>query len=86
MKDLSENNVIRFKNISKKNGEMFANFSVKGMRAGVNISATIAVDLSATEKHAGDPLEVIIEECAKIGLREFQHSEFQFESMMMAKA
>lgn len=81
MKDLSENNLIRFKNISKKKETMFANFKVKGLRAGVNFSASISVDISAAEVHPGDVLEKIIEECARIGVKEFRKAEFQFEGI-----
>lgn len=81
MKDLAENNLIRFKNISKKKEAIFANFKVKGVRGGVNFSASISVDLSAAEVHAGDVLEKIIEECARIGVTEFKRAEFQFEGL-----
>ena len=81
MKDLSENNLIRFKNISKQKETMFANFKVKGVRGGVNFSASISVDISAAEVHAGDVLEKIIEECARIGVNEFKRAEFQFEGI-----
>ncbi len=81
MKDLAENNLIRFRNISKKKEAIYANFKVKGLRAGVNFSATISVDIAAAEVHAGDVLEKIIEECARIGLKEFQKAEFQFEGI-----
>jgi hypothetical protein len=57
MKDLAENNLIRFKNISKKKETMVANFKVKGLRNGVNFTASISVDLSAAELHPGDVLE-----------------------------
>lgn len=81
MKDLAENNLIRFKNISKKKEAIYANFKVKGVRGGVNFSASIQVDLSAAEVHAGDILEKIIEECARIGVKEFKKAEFQFEGL-----
>ncbi len=81
MKDLMENNLIRFKNISKKKEAIYANFKVKGVRGGVNFSASISVDIAAAEVHAGDILEKIIEECAKIGLNEFRKAEFQFEGL-----
>lgn len=81
MKDLAENNLIRFKNISKKKETMYANFNVKGIRAGVNFSASISVDISAAEVHAGDVLEKIIEECARIGVNEFKKADFQFEGI-----
>jgi hypothetical protein len=60
---------------------MFANFKVKGVRKGVNFSASISVDISAAEVHAGDVLEKIIEECARIGVNEFKRAEFQFEGI-----
>ena len=81
MKDMAENNLVRFKNISKKKEAIFANFKVKGVRGGVNFSASISVDISAAEVHPGDVLEKIIEECARIGVKEFKRSEFQFEGL-----
>lgn len=81
MKDLKENNVIRFKNISQKKSGMFANFTVKGIKNGVSFSASIAVDISALELHPGDTLEKIIESSARLGIREFKKSEFRFEGM-----
>jgi hypothetical protein len=81
MKDLAENNLIRFKNVTKKKESMYANFNVKGIRAGVNFSASISVDIAAAEVHAGDVLEKIIEECARIGVNEFKKAEFQFEGI-----
>ena len=81
MDDLSQNNLIRFKNISRKKNAIFANFTVKGIKGGVNFNASISVDLSAAEVHPGDILEKIIEECARIGVKEFKKSEFQFEGI-----
>lgn len=81
MEDLTENNLIRFKNISRKKDSIYANFKVKGIRAGVNFSASIQVDISAAEVHPGDVLEKIIEECARIGVKEFKNAEFQFEGL-----
>ncbi len=81
MKDLAENNLIRFKNISKKKETMIANFKVKGLRNGVNFTASISVDLSAAELHPGDILEKIIEECARLGVNEFKKADFQFEGL-----
>ncbi|MCH9627894.1 MAG: hypothetical protein S4CHLAM2_15410 [Chlamydiales bacterium] len=81
MKDLIENNLVRFKNISKNKDGIFANFRVKGVRNGTTFTATIAVDLDAADVDPGDPLENIIEACARIGVKEFQKSEFQFEGL-----
>lgn len=81
MKNIAENNLIRFKNISKKKEGIFANFSVKGVRGGTFFSASISVDIAAAEVHAGDSLEKIIEECARIGVKEFKKAEFQFEGL-----
>ena len=39
------------------------------------------MDISAAEVHPGDVLEKIIEECARIGLKEFKGAEFQFEGL-----
>jgi hypothetical protein len=81
MKDLAENNLIRFKRISRKKDAIYANFQVKGVRGGVNFSASITVDISAAEVHPGDVLEKIIDECARIGVKEFKKAEFQFEGL-----
>lgn len=79
--DLVENNLIRFKNISKKKETIYANFKVKGVKGGVNFTASITVDIAAAEVHPGDVLEKIIEECARIGVKEFKKAEFQFEGL-----
>jgi len=81
VKDLAENNLVRFKNISRKKEAIYANFRVTGVRAGVNFNASICVDISAAEVHPGDVLEKIIEECARIGVAEFKKAEFQFEGL-----
>ena len=81
MQDLAENNLVRFKNISKRKDGIFANFKVKGLRGGAAFTASIAVDIAAAEVHPGDSLEKIIEACARIGIKEFQRSEFQFEGI-----
>jgi hypothetical protein len=81
MKDLAENNLVRFKNISKKKEAIYANFKVKGLRGGVNFTASISVDISAAEVHAGDVFEKIVEECARIGVKEFKKADFQFEGL-----
>ena len=81
MDNLADNNLVRFKNISKKKETMYANFKVKGLRRGVNFTASISVDLSAAELHPGDVLEKIIEECARIGVTEFKKAEFEFEGL-----
>ncbi len=81
MQDLAKNSLIRFKNIAKKKETMVANFKVKGVRLGVNFTASISVDLSMTELHPGDTLEKIIEECARLGVREFKKADFQFEGL-----
>lgn len=82
MKNLADNNAVRFINISKKKEGMFANFKVKGIRGGVAFSASISVDITAAEVDAGDSLEKIIEESARTAIREFKKSEFQFEGLL----
>ena len=82
MKNLSENQLIRFINITKKKEGMFANFRVKGMKGGAQYSATICVDLAATELTPADPLEQIIEHSARIAVKEFTKSEMQFEGSL----
>ncbi len=81
MSSLTDNNVIRFVNISKRKSGIFANFKVRGIRAGVVFSAAIAVDIAAAEVGTEDPLEKIIEECARIGIAEFKRAEFRFEGL-----
>jgi len=81
MKDLDNDNLVRFKNISKKKNGMYANFKIKGVRKGTAFTASIAVDMDAAEVDVGDSLEKIIEECARIGVAEFKRCEFQFEGL-----
>jgi hypothetical protein len=81
MENLAENNLIRFKNITKKKESLFANFRVKGIRGGVEYSSSISVDISALELHPGDSLENIIEQCGKKALREFKQTNYQMEDL-----
>jgi translation elongation factor P/translation initiation factor 5A len=81
MKNIADNNLIRFINISKKKEGMFANFKAKGLRNGTVYSASFSVDLSAAEVDPGDSLEKIIEECARLAVSEIKRSEFQFEGL-----
>lgn len=81
MRDLIENNLVRFQNISKKKNGIFANFKVKGIKGGASFTASIAVDLDAADLSSYDSLEKIIESCAKIGLEEFKKCEFLFEGI-----
>ena len=81
MKNLAENNLIRFISIAKKKGGMFANFRVKGIRGGTVFSASISVDVAQAEVDLSDPMEKIIELCADIANKEFNKAEVQFEGM-----
>lgn len=81
MKNLAENNVIRFTNVTRKKDAIYANFKVKGLRNGVVFSASISVDITALDLNPGDSLEKIIEECARHGVKEFKKAEFQFEGI-----
>lgn len=81
MKNLAENNLVRFINISKKKEGIFANFKVKGIRGGMAYSASMSVDVAAAEVDLSDPLEKIIEACARLVVREFKRSELQFEGL-----
>ncbi|MEL7431028.1 MAG: hypothetical protein AAGI90_00660 [Chlamydiota bacterium] len=81
MNDLTENNVIRFKHISRKKESFYAHFQVKAERNGVIISATLTVDISAHEFHLGDVMEKIITECAKIGLKELKRADYTLEGL-----
>lgn len=84
MQNIAENNLIRFINITKKKDGIFANFRVKGIRGGTSFSASISVDIAAAEVDPADSLEKIIEECARIAVRDFKKSEFQFEGLVAA--
>jgi SPX domain protein involved in polyphosphate accumulation len=79
MRNLAENNLIRFVNLVRKKDALYANFRVKGVRNGVLFSSSIAVDLAALELHPGDSLEKIIDECARHAVKEFRKAEIQFE-------
>jgi len=81
MKNLAENNLIRFINITRKKEGIFANFKAKGIKGGTAFSASIAVDISAAEVDPADPLEKIIEQCAKMAVKEFKTSDLQFEGI-----
>jgi hypothetical protein len=79
MEKLEENNLVKFKNISKKKGIMFANFQAKCIRGGITMTASISVDISSIELHPTDPLEKIIEQSAHIAIREFKKANFKLE-------
>jgi hypothetical protein len=81
MKNIADNNMIRFINITKKKDGMFANFKVKGIKGGTSFSASISVDISSAEVDPTDTLEKIIEQCARMAVREFKKAEFQFEGL-----
>jgi hypothetical protein len=81
MKNIKENNVIRFKNISKKKEGLFANFLVTGMKGGTTFRASICVDIAAAEVDLADPMEKIIEECARIAARDIREPKYQFEGI-----
>lgn len=81
MKNIAENNLIRFINITKKKDGLFANFKVKGLKGGTSFSASISVDLAAAEVDPSDTLEKIIEHCARMAVKEFKKSEMQFEGV-----
>lgn len=81
MKNIAENQLVRFISITKKKEGLFANFRVKGIKGGTQYSTSISVDLSAAEVSANDPLEKIIEESARIAVKEFQKYEVQFEGV-----
>lgn len=82
MNNLAENNLIRFINITKKKDGIFANFKVSGIKGGMVYKATISVDLDAADVDLTDPMEKIIEACAKIAVKEFKKSDLQFEGLV----
>jgi len=81
MKNIKENNLIRFINISKKKEGVFANFKVTGMKGGTTFRAAIAVDIAAAGVDLADPMEKIIEECARVAARDIREPRYQFEGM-----
>lgn len=81
MKNISENNLIRFKNISKKKEGVFANFLVTGIRGGTTVKASISIDIAAAEVDLADPMEKIIEECARIAVKDVKGAQYEFEGL-----
>ncbi|MEM8628899.1 MAG: hypothetical protein AAGF04_02345 [Chlamydiota bacterium] len=81
MNDLTKNNVICFKHISRKKEGFYAHFQVKAESNGVVISAQLTVDLLAHELNLGDVMEKIIAECAKIGLKELKKADYTLEGL-----
>ena len=84
MTDLAENFLIRFINLKKKKDGIFANFKVKGYKAGVAFTTSIDVDILSAEVDATDPLETIVEACSKMAVKEIKKSEYQFEGIPSA--
>jgi hypothetical protein len=78
---IADNNLVRFISITKRKDGLFANFRVKGMKGGAVFSSSISVDISQAEVDAGDPLEKIIESCAKIAVR-LSETKLQFEGLI----
>lgn len=81
MKNIAENNKVHFKNLSKKKNGVFANFLVTGVRGGTTIRASISIDIAAAEVDLADPMEKIIEECARIAEKDIKNSQYQFEGL-----
>lgn len=82
MKNIAENNLIRFINITKKKDGLFANFKVKGIKGGVTFSSSICVDIASVELDLSeDNLEKIIELCSRSAVKEFKKADLQFEGI-----
>lgn len=81
MKNIAENNLIRFINITKKKDGTFANYKAKGIKGGTSFSASISIDISAAGVDLTDPLEKIIEKCAKSAEKDFKSAQLQFEGI-----
>jgi hypothetical protein len=77
--DIAENNLVKFISITKKKEGVFANFKVKGVKGGATFSSSICVDISQANMDLTYPLEKIIEESARIAVREFEKSKLKFE-------
>lgn len=84
MKNIAENNLVRFINITKKKDGLFANFKVKGIKGGTSFSSSISVDVASVELNISeDNLEKIIEACAHVAVKDYKKAEFQFEGLQM---
>ncbi len=81
MKDLAENNLIRFKNISRKKEGLFANFKAKGVKGGTSYTASISVAILDAEVDPSDTLEDIIKAAADLAVKEVKNSNLQFEGL-----
>jgi hypothetical protein len=81
MADPATNNLVRFINVSRKKDGLFANFKMTGEINGAKYKASLAVPIAAAEVDPGDSLEKIIEECARMAVREFKKCNFQFEGL-----
>lgn len=85
MKNIAENNLVRFINITKKKSGIFANFKVNGVRGGAEFKASICVDVAAVEVDlSSDPIEKIIARCAEVAVKEVKKSDFRFEGISSA--
>ena len=55
---------------------------MKGIRGGMDFSASITVDIGTLELDlAQDPIEKVIEVSAELALKEFRKTELQFEGL-----
>lgn len=81
MKNIAENNLVRFIGLSKKKDGTFAVFKVKGIKNGMMFTATITVDISAAGVDPTDSLESIIEHSSKLALNEFKKTDYHFEGL-----
>lgn len=78
--NVADNNLVRFKSITKKKDGVFANYKVTGMKGGATFTSSISVDIAQAEVDASEPLEKIIAECAKIAVR-MTETKLQFEGL-----
>ena len=77
MKNLSDNNKIFFKNISKEKDGLVAKFKVKALRNSIYLEATISVNIEEMK----DPLEDIISKCASEIQREMRNMVFEVDAI-----
>jgi len=81
MQNIAENNRIRFVSIKKKKSGVFAHFKVTGIKGGTTIAAAITVDLAAANVDLADPMEKIIEECARVAAKDIKEPKYEFEGL-----
>ncbi len=80
MKNLAENNLVRFLSIVRKKDGLYAKFKVCGIREGTTINTSVLLSIDAAGMDPTKSLEEIIEACGKRAAKDC-HIEAQFEGL-----